>query len=158
MNTRRALIAALAAFALGVGATCEDTHPSAPQPQAPGHDPADRKPDPKRQRVAIVTVYVEQDFLPAEVYVKVTDEDGQWEDNDDPGLPIVGQPMARKTYSQSISYTSGRKLRIHVEVKPARDGSVASYCAIDDGGGPDGFVKRQVAGAWKVTCDLTTHR
>lgn len=159
MNTRRALIASMIAFAAAVGANCgDDTHPSAPQPQAPGHDPADRQVDPRRERIAVITVYVERDFLPAEVYVKVTDEDGDWEDNDEPGSPIVGQAITGTTYSQQVGYTSGRRLQIYVKVKPSRPGSVTSYCIIDDGGPPDGFVRRQVAAGWTVECELTTHR
>lgn len=159
MNTRRALIACLLALVVGSYATCEDTHPSAPQPQAPGHDPADRQADPRRQRVAVVTVYIEADFLPGWAYVKVTDENGQWEDNDPSPRGETkrrGQAMAGKTYSQSITYTSGRRLDIFVQVTPSRHGSVGSFCLIDDGAANQS--KRQVAGAHFVRCTLTTNR
>jgi len=111
-------------------------------------NPIDRAVAPESARTATIRASIKRGSgIPGEVKVEVTDADGNHESSDEI-LTVVGGE-----YVQTVTYTAGVVLNIHVEVKPNKPYSNA-YCSITDG---EVVVKiGPVTDSWRAICDLYT--
>lgn len=127
-----------------------DGCPENRQPEVRTNRPQEeRKADPGRKRTVTIRANARQ--VPYTVYVKVSDRRGGF---DESGPTPVMEPVG--DYTQTVTYTSGERLGIFVEVKPPQVNAWA-YCEIRDG--PDNVSKMgPMSEGWRAMCQLTTKR
>lgn len=111
-------------------------------------NPADRVVDPKLARTVTIRASIANaKGIPGEVTVDVKDSKGERESSDE----ILSVPGGE--YVQTLTYTKGSLLTIHVEVKPAKPMSGA-FCSITDG--PTIAKFGPADESWRAICDLVT--
>jgi hypothetical protein len=133
----------LLAFALSVALTASLT-------ACPERPNTNRRTDPRTVRTVVITAH--SNMIPYEVIVDVYDETGAHEGTREYVASTIGE------YRQTLDYTSGRRLRIRVEVKPPRKNS-STWCRIRDGRRTeyDTTGSRGEKG-WRAICELATNR
>lgn len=113
-------------------------------------NPADRVVDPAKARTVTIRAYIhDAKGIPGDVAVDVNDGKGGHESS----YEIL--TVAGGEYMQTVSYTSGTRLTIHVEVKPVKAKSGA-FCEITDGTTTAKFGPAMTS--WRAICDLVTNR
>jgi len=111
-----------------------------------GHNPTDRKVDPRRAMIA--NIYAHATVAPYEVIVDIYGGVGGHESSHETITTTRG------AYTQRLQYTSGRRLAIRVEVKPSRYPGRA-LCSITD---DSRIEKIGPTDGWRAICELTTSR
>lgn len=144
--TQSVSVALVAALVLLTAAECK--------PQKTGsvdtdRNPADRVADPNNTRTAKIKAYIKDNKgIPGEVTVDVKDVRTREHESSNEILTVPGG-----VYNQTVTYTGGTVLEIHVEVKPVK-GQSGAYCAIFDG---DNVTSHgPITDGWRAICDLTT--
>lgn len=110
--------------------------------------PADRAVDPRKVRTVTIRASIrDKKGIPGEVAVDVSDGNGGHESSQEI-LTVAGGE-----YRQTVTYTTGTQLNVHVEVRPAVP-QTGAQCVI-----VDGVTTVQVgpeSAGWRAVCDLTT--